>query len=168
MKDKLTKIDVILNQVDSMWTHKWESFKVTFEDITSQEANYQMEAYKDEPHEAEWPLPGTIFWHVSHLAFLHNKWVEQIKNRHRQSEAEAMIRKPADTFEDELKYLICVYDDFRATIALLSGDELLERVPPEGYFLYETINNNIRHLIWHIAQIKMIRQIYNNRCEIKE
>ena len=122
MKNKLTKIDVILNQVDSMWNHKWESFNVVFKDITAQEANYQIEAYKSESHEAERPLPGTIFWHVSHLAFLHNKWGEQIKNRHHQSEAKAMTRKPADTFEDELKYLTCVYDDFRATIALLSGE----------------------------------------------
>ncbi len=155
-------IDAFLLQLDHAWEHAWESLDAVLEGVTEQEAAWQASCYADVPVEAGWPRPGTIRWHVVHLAHCKRTYAALVRARKATQRPSIPRRAPAATVDADLAELDAAHADQRDAVAACSDtdlDDLVGNRMPLAEFLAMTI----RHDAWHAGQIAVARRLYRSR-----
>jgi len=146
-------LDVYLQQFDHAWHHGWESLAPLLESVTEAEAVWQAAAYREIEPDEGWPLPGSIHWHVAHLAHCKRDYTAEILG------LEPEPRAPAATFAESVADLEQAHESQRATLSALTEEEL-DRPLPNGMSLAEFLTSTIRHDTWHAAQVAAARRLY--------
>ena len=150
-------VDVFLRQFDEAWQHEWESLRPLLEGVTEEEATWQAPCYRDAPvdHESD-PPPGTIHWHVVHLAICKHSYTARMLG------VEPQPLQTAGGYTDAVAQLETTHAEQRKVIASLSDDDL-ERKLTNGVAMDEYLTSTIRHDIWHAGQIALARRLWQNR-----
>ncbi len=149
-------VDVFLRQIDEAWRHEWESLMPVLEGVTDDEASWQAPCYREEPAESDWPAPGTIYWHVVHIAECKQAYTAHMRG------AETGPFELAGSFAADVEQLKRIHRVQREAIASLSDDDL-EKVLTNDTPLGEYLTSTIRHDTWHAAQIAVARRLWRTR-----
>jgi uncharacterized damage-inducible protein DinB len=153
-----------LQTVDDAFGHPWESVSAALEGLTEAEACWQPPAYASEPVERDWPLPGTIAWHVAHLAHCKRYYTRIIEARGSSGTPAVEPRSPLGALEDELTALREAHARQRAAVAALApGDLAVEVGEQRRMSLAEFLAMTTRHDVWHAAQIAVVRRLHRTR-----
>ncbi|MDF1701649.1 MAG: DinB family protein [Planctomycetota bacterium] len=162
MSDPLNVIDAILRQLDDAWGHKWESVRAVLAAGDEGEAAWQPPAHAQETPKPGWPPPGSIRWHVAHLAACKQSYARRIQMRgHPPSEEETPFA-PGRSLAADLAALDGAHRHLRAAIAALAPADLADPVEP-GMPLAEFLAMAIRHDTWHAGQMALVRRLYRTR-----
>ncbi len=149
----MTVRDLLLIQMDHAWAGTCEAL----ENISTEFAGWQSEIYRDEPRRKNWPLPGTIGWHVVHLQLCKEEYRQVIINRPRNvAEPEPLS---IEDFGKQLSALHQAHDALRATVASLTDAELSDSIA-NGQVLHEFISMAMRHDTWHASQITLAKRLW--------
>jgi len=148
---------MILLQFDSAWEHEWESLASVLSGIGDEEANWQAPCYRDVPAIDGWPPPGTIRWHVAHVAHCKREYGAWLWSPKRGASHPSLPHHPTKSYEEDLQKLRQAHADQRAAIvARVDARDLDERVAD---FLASTL----RHDTWHGGQIAVVRRLWRTR-----
>lgn len=163
MDDREARIHLL--HLDHAWEHAWEALHPLLQDVTEAEAAWRPPNYTESAEEADGALPGSIAWHVEHLASCKRSYAATFRGE--DGKAARGIR-PAARFSDHLEALRSAHTALRAAIAGLGdrpGDDALSpHVTVEGFIAAVT-----RHDVWHGGQIAMLRRMYrDHRARLSE
>lgn len=146
-------LDVYLQQFDHAWRHGWESLAPLLESVSEEEAVWQAAAYREITPDEGWPPPGSIHWHVAHLAHCKRDYTAEIRGE------EAAPRPPARTFAASVEQLKEAHAAQRDLLCSLTEEEL-GRPLANGMSLAEFLTSTIRHDTWHAGQVAGVRRLY--------
>jgi uncharacterized damage-inducible protein DinB len=155
-------VDLLLLAFDHAFEHRWESLAAALDGVGPEEAGWQSPAYADAEPEAGWPLPGTIHWHVAHLAHCKRHYTELVLQRERAGRPPAPSFRANPTFDESLAELKAAHARQRAALAALTDAELEMRLG-NGDVLAEFVSACTRHDAWHAAQIALARRLHRTR-----
>ncbi len=155
----MNSIEILLGQLDDAWGHAWESVSVVLAGVGEDEATWQAEAYAEVEGEAGWPAPGTIHWHVAHLAANKAEYAGHIQRAVDPAVEPVEGYSPAASYADELAALGEVQARLRAAIAALTP-AVLAGEGNHSMPLPEYLAMVIRHDSWHAGQIAVVRRFY--------
>src|SRR5690606_38368839 len=102
--------------------------------------------------------PGTIRWHVAHLAHYNRYYARVLLMRNEPGTVEPLPRVALGRHEDDVVALKATHDALRATIATLSDADLASTLP-SGQVIGAFLRAIIRHNAWHAGQIAMMRRL---------
>ena len=161
----MTATEVLVNELDDAFAHKWDSLRTALNGVTEEEALWQAPCYRDVEQEKGMSPSGTILWQVAHLHGCKQGYLDSI--RHRGGDApDKTYPDPEPTLAGELASLMRTQEAMRNEISALT-DADLEMITCKMP-LYQYLNNIIRHDIWHSAQIAMARRLYKHAVTTKE
>lgn len=164
MDDERGAISAFLRTLDDAWDHRWESLTAVLDGVTDEEAQWQHAAYADEAREEGWPLPGSIAWHVAHVAHCKRYYTKIVVARGSDATTDVDPRSPCETFAEELGALEEAHKLQRAAIASVTDDEMHFGVGTHTPMaLAEFLAMSIRHDAWHGGQIAVLRRLYRSR-----
>ena len=146
-------LDVFLQQFDHAWHHGWESLAPLLESVTEEEAVWQASCYRDITPDAGWPPPGSIHWHVAHLASCKRDYTAEVRGQ------TLLPRAPAPSFAQSVLDLRRAHAQQREALCAITDDQL-DRPLPNGMALAEFLTSTIRHDIWHAGQVAAARRLY--------
>jgi hypothetical protein len=150
-----------LQQLDDAWAHRWESLREVLKDLGEDEAAWQPAAWRGEPVEDGWPLPGSVLWQIAHIAHCKRHYADIVRGREKPA-APVAPRIPADDLAGELAALAAAHAAERAAFASVRDDEL--GVLAGGQLvLREFLAMAVRHDSWHAAQIAVARRLWRHR-----
>lgn len=156
-------IEVLLRAFDDAWAHQWESVMAVLDGVTADEAQWQSPAYAAEAAEDGWPLPGTIWWHVAHLAYYKRYYADiLLVGPTQEKPAPSAPRVPLPTFSADLESLHANHARQRAALAGFADAQLELPMGPTMTVL-EFAAMTIRHDSWHAGQIALIRRLFRTR-----
>ena len=159
-----TPIEIYLQGLDDLWSHPWESLAGALEGVGEIEATWQPPAYADEDVEEGWPLPGTLAWHVAHLAHCKRHYAQVVRGRESAQAVAVRPRRPLASFAEERAALAAAQAELRAALAEVPGDALTLHVGTEASMQLSTFLAAIlRHDAWHAGQIAMVRRLHRKR-----
>ena len=151
-----------LRSFDDVFGHSWESVAQALDGVTEDVADWQSPAYAEEEREAGWPAPGTIAWHVAHLAFCKRHYTRILRARAAVPDVEP--REPLSTFADELDALRRAHAEQREAIEGLEPADLDRVVGHQREMsIAEFLAMMIRHDAWHAGQIAVVRRLHRTR-----
>lgn len=153
----LTEKQTLLAAFDDARSHKWESFDLVTKDLAEEESQFQHSAYATESHEAGWPQPGTVLWHLVHMEYWYRYYIDCLEKPTEDS--------PLPT-PDSASTLNAAMDKLNSTRKTLR--DRISDLPDEGLdFMLrgrirtgEFIRMIIRHDTYHTAQIAVARRLY--------
>ena len=153
--------DALLLSFDKALGDQWESLAQSMHDLDDDLLNWQHEAYADEPHDQGVGKPGTILWHLNHLELCHRHYLATIKAMDLDDPPET---KPAGemNFAEVKSALERVNAELRAAIKALAPEDLAKIIRPKRD-IADFIAMFTRHIVWHAAQIAVIRRLYAKR-----
>ncbi len=160
----MSEIHGYLRSFDDAWSHAWESVQAVLEGVSAAEAFWQAAAYEDEPREEGWPAPGTIAWHVAHMAHCKRYYTEIVRRAGETERPDAAPWAEVSSLDGLLGVLRAAHADQRAAIASLS-DEQLHLTTPNDMSLSAFLAMCTRHDTWHAGQIAVVRRLYRARSE---
>ena len=146
-------LDVYLQQFDHAWRHNWESLAPLLESVTEPEASWQASCYRDIDRDEGWPPPGSIHWHVAHLAHCKRDYTAEMRGLALEPHL------PAQTFAESVHDLEQAHAAQRDVLCSLSESELGRQLPNE-MTLAEFLTSTIRHDTWHAGQVAAARRLY--------
>jgi uncharacterized damage-inducible protein DinB len=148
-------IDSFLVALDNAWSHDWESLMSVVEGVTEEEAAWQAPCYRAEPRRADAPPPGSIRWHVVHIAECKMSYTLRLRGN---VEARSPDVPPLGTrtFAGDLAALREAHRAERAAIEAFPDDAFTPTV-------CDFLANIIRHDIWHGGQIAVARRLFRTR-----
>lgn len=156
MDERESRIHLL--HVDQAWEHAWEALYPLLRDVAEEEARWRPANYTEAAEEAGGALPGSIAWHVEHLASCKRSYAATFRGEDGKA---ALGILPAASFADSLEALRSAHAALRASIAGLGdrpGDDALSpHVTVEGFIAAVT-----RHDVWHGGQIAMLRRMYRD------
>ncbi|MCC7139838.1 MAG: DinB family protein [Planctomycetes bacterium] len=155
-------IALLVQSFDDAWSHPWEALLPTLEGVTDEEARWQAPCYAAEAPEAGWPPPGTVWWHVAHLAHYKAYYAAVVRARTAATVPDPAPRVPRATFAEDLESLRRAHDEQRAAVAALTPadlDGLVRDRTPLAEFLAATL----RHDAWHGGQLAVARRLWRTR-----
>ncbi len=154
-------IPVLLAQIDDARSHKWESVESALTGVTEEEARWQAHGYRDEQPEPGWPLPGTILWHVAHMAACTDHYAKCIRLRPSKDVPERAWH-PDPSLEGLRTRLRDIQREFRSLVAALTDADL--DTPVRGELpLMRFVHMAVRHDVWHASQIAVARRLWRTR-----
>jgi uncharacterized damage-inducible protein DinB len=151
--------DMLLLAFDRTCSDPFESLAAACDGLTDEECRWRVPAYNDVPAE-DVGLPGTILWQLNHLELCarHHRQVLELRDPDRSPQTEPVSLDRSAV----LAALEAANDEMRATIAALDVDALATIVTPNRNAA-EFVMMSCRHVVWHAAQIRMIRRMYEAR-----
>lgn len=152
----LTEKQTLLAAFDDAWSHKWESFESAMKDLTEPEALFRHPAYAMEKQEEGWPKPGSVFWHLVHLEYWYNYYIETLE-RIPEPASENPDVKPSQSFDEAMKRLVATRAKLRGKIESLTDDSFAVQL--RGMTVGEFVRMVIRHDTWHSSQIRIARRL---------
>jgi hypothetical protein len=155
----MSEIRVFLQQLDDAWGHAWESLQSVLGGVTEEEAFWQAEAYAGEAPEAGWPKPGTIAWHVAHVAHYKRYYTDIIRPAGQEGRPEVRPWTPRPDLRSLRGALQDAHEAQRAAIADFPDDRL-DVVAGNDMPFREFLAMCIRHDTWHASQIAVARRLY--------
>lgn len=147
---------------DDACRHAWESWRPSLDEVAEDEAYWQSSIYAGEPVEDGWPPPGTVVWHVAHLAHCKRYYAKALAGRAAAEMPDADARAPLADFAGELAALDAAHDRQRAVIRALRDDDLQAPVCGQRPVL-DFVLSTTRHDTWHGGQIAVLRRAYRER-----
>ncbi len=150
-------VDNILLHFDNAWDHEWESLMGTLSGVTEAEAQWQAPCYDNAPGADGAPAPGTIRWHVTHVANCKREYTSRL-NGDQEARSPDISPRLTKSLAEDLEELRSAHTEQRTAIAALSADELTPT-------LADFLANIIRHDIWHGGQIALARRLWRSRSE---
>jgi uncharacterized damage-inducible protein DinB len=157
----VSRVRDFVDQMGEAWEHHWESLRGALAGVTEEEAAWQHEAYRAEEREEGWPPPGTILWQIAHVAHCKRFYTRVLEARGR-TRPEAEPRTPVNGLAAEVDALERAHRAQVAGIAALAEGDLERRVPT-GMSVREFVAHQVRHDVWHAAQIAVARRLYRTR-----
>lgn len=156
----LTRKEEIVASFDDVLSHPWESVELSLKGVSEEEALYQHPAYSREEREAGYPLSGSVFWHVVHLAHCYLCYADIIRSR---PTRHAEPPPPeAENFQEGIANLKLCRADLRESISDLTEDQFDEKIY-DGRTVSGLIRMIIRHDAWHGGQIAVAKRLYRMR-----
>ena len=152
-----------LRQLDDAWEHQWESLKMALHGLDADEAAWQAPAYRDEPAEDGWPLPGSAQWHIAHLTHCKLHYAAVIRGRAAEAPSPEP-RKPVAGFDEELEALARAHAEEREAFAGVR-DEDLDIVAGGKMPLREFLSMAVRHDTWHAGQLVVARRLQRKAAD---
>jgi hypothetical protein len=153
-------VDVLLTDLDHAWEHPWESVASSLEGVDEEMAAWQPAAYKTEPPESDMPAPGSIRWHIVHLALCKQEYAYLIVERPKTFEG--TLNAPTGSLEELKSALQQAHTRLRKAILSLKAENLGETTGRK-ISVQEFVVACTRHDIWHAAQIKMVQRLWKQR-----
>lgn len=152
-------VATLLAVLDGLWDHPFESLVSVLGEIDAAEARWAPAGY---PAGGP-PLPGSVHWHVNHLAGCKLFYISVIEHTIDPSTVrrDSDIIAPLEDFAAELARLEEIHRAQRDTVAGLTDADLL-RPTADGTPLVHTIVTQARHDTWHGGQIAMVRRLHRN------
>ena len=148
--------------MDDAWGHDWESVRSALADVDDELAVWQSPAYAMEEREEGWPAPGTIHWHVAHLAHCKRYYREVIAARGVEGRPPEPERAPGAGYAESCAELEAAHAALRAEIASLDPEEL-EMGVGNGMSADRFIAMATRHDVWHGAQVAVVKRLARTR-----
>ncbi|MHC4937831.1 MAG: DinB family protein [Planctomycetota bacterium] len=146
-------LDVFLRQFDHAWHHEWESLCPLLDNVSEDEAAWQASAYRGIEREEGWPPPGSIHWHVAHLADCKRGYTAILLD------AEDRPGTPAASFAESFRDLQEAHAAQREAICSIKEEDL-DRPLRNGVSIAEFLTSTIRHDTWHAGQVAAARRLY--------
>lgn len=150
-----------LKQLDDAWAHRWESLQDVLRELGEDEATWQGAAWRSEPVEAGWPLPGSIRWQIAHIAHCKRHYADVVRGRAQPAPEPPPRVAPAD-LAGELAALAAAHAIEREAFAGVRDDEL-DVLAGGRMALGEFLAMAVRHDIWHAGQIAVVRRLWRQR-----
>ena len=156
----MNSIDLLLDQFDAAWKHKWESILAALDQTTEEEALWQPPGYDVDVVNKGCPRNGSVLWQITHIAASKRGYLEFIKHR-ASRRVPYSSRTPECSFAAEMEYLKKTQAELRDTLSHLTDIDLVEEVLwcEETLPLYQYVNMIIRHDLWHAGQIRAVRSL---------
>ena len=150
-------VRAMVEALDDAWSHRWESLQGALADLGDAEADHQPAAWRDEPREEGWPLPGTVRWQIAHVAHCKRHYADIAKGLGEPA-PEPRERVALATLADELQALAAAHAEEREAFAGLRDADL--DVEAGGNMpMREFLAMAIRHDSWHASQIVLLRRM---------
>jgi hypothetical protein len=151
----------VITALDDAHDHRWESMESALRGTGDDEAAWQPEAFREEPPEPGWPHAGTILWHVNHVANCASHYADCIEQRPI-VDVESPPWNPLSTFASALTALRSSHVRLRSIISRLPPTAMSE--PIRGDIpLDRFVAMAIRHVVWHAAQVALVRRFWRKR-----
>lgn len=141
-------VELLLKGIDDAWAHPWESLTGALKGLARAEARWQPPAYRREKRKKGWPPPGSIHWHLTHLAACTREYTERLRERPRD-----VPWKPLKDPLAEIPRLRRIHAAYRREVAQLG---------PQGLDAAR-LHADLRHDVWHAAQIRLVRRLWRAR-----
>ena len=154
----MSELDAYLQAFDDTWSHDWESIQTVLKGVSDDAAFWQAPAYAGEAREEGWPAPGTIAWHVAHIAHCKRYYAQILRRVGEAGRPEAAPWVEQSSFSDLLAVLRDAHADQRAAVAALA-DEQLALPTGNDMSLREFLAMSTRHDAWHAGQIAVARRL---------
>lgn len=148
-------IQAFLVHLDNAWDHEYESLLTVLDGVTEEEANWQAPCYADVKADDGWPAPGTIRWHVAHVAYYKREYTARISGPDGDQRTPSPPL-PTGAYREDLEEMGAAHKAQREAISALTPEEL---TPDVADFLA----NIIRHDIWHAGSIAVLRRLWRSR-----
>ena len=157
----LNSVDLLLDQFDAAWEHKWESILAALDQTTEGEALWQPPGYDAEDVNKGSPGNGSVLWQIAHIAASKRGYLEFIKDGNSRRVAHSSHISKC-SFAAEMEYLKKTHAELRDTLSHLTDTDLDEEVSwcEETLPLYQYVNMIIRHDLWHAGQIRVVRRLW--------
>lgn len=146
--------------IDDARGHRWESLAGAIEGLTRAECRWQPPAYRAERRKAGWPPPGSIHWHLTHLAACTRWYAALLKAR---PEKVPFDWTPHADPLAELPRLKRIQAAYRREVAALRTRGLGGRVHGGTLGVPAFLQMALRHDVWHAAQIRLVRRLWRAR-----
>ncbi|MHC4958476.1 MAG: DinB family protein [Planctomycetota bacterium] len=153
----MNAVESQLVHLDNAWNHDWESLLAVLAGVGEEEANWQAPSYADVDPVDGWPAPGSIRWHVAHVAHCKREYTGRL-NGDREKRTPDLPHAPTGSFAEDLAELHAAHDAERATVAALTADELTPVV-------VDFLANITRHDIWHAGAIAVVRRMWRRTID---
>jgi hypothetical protein len=158
----MTEVAGYVAALGDAWEHRWESIFSALRGVTDLEADWQAPCYRAEEPEPGWPPPGTIRWQVAHVAHCKRYYAAVLAARGRAKKPAVAARIAPTDFAGETAALEAAHRAQVAGVARLVPSDLDVRVPT-GMSVRELLDHQVRHDVWHAAQIVVARRLYRTR-----
>ena len=160
----MTAIAALLASFDDAWGHAWESVASVLGDLEDREAFWQSPAYADVPPEDGWPPPGSVAWHVAHLAHCKRYYTRILLREGHPGRPKDKAWTPLATVAELTEALQSAHAAQRAALAALGDADLCETAG-NGTSFREFVSITTRHDTWHAGQIAVARRLFRGRSE---
>ena len=154
-------VETLLMALEHAWDHTWEALVGVLAGVEENEAAWSAPAYDDVERRGGAPKPGSIHWHVNHLAGCKLYYISRLANilDPGSPPRENDLLEPEATYAEERARLESILKDEVNQIASLEDDDLERPVSAEKS-LTEFIVATTRHDTWHAGQIAVARRLY--------
>ena len=146
----------MLKVITDSWDHPWEGFKSSFVGCNQSEVEWVAPCYENEQTEIEWPLAGSILWHLNHVGACKSAYAWDLNHP---DEKDNLSTWSVELNLDKLRLRLDeVHDEFCKASKIFDPRRVI--MGKGGHALEEYIGIVIRHEIWHGGQIALIRRMY--------
>ena len=159
-----TAVETLLLALEHAWEHPWEALVGTLDGVDEAEATWSAPPYDDVESAGQSPKPGSIHWHVNHLAGCKLYYIARLAHTldPGQPLREDDRLDPEPTYAAEFARLEKIRREEFDQIAGLDDDDLA-RTTSSGKSVLEFLVATTRHDTWHAGQIAMARRLYRRR-----
>lgn len=156
----MNALQTLLQAMDHAWDHPFESLDYILYGLDEEEALWRAQAWQAEPREEGFPPPGTILFHLVHLAHCKGFYAQVL----RQLPAKPQDPTPpqAETLAQALAVLEDAHTELRAALAELAPESVTAKIF-NGKTVSEFVHGTVRHDAWHGGQIAVLRRLYRTR-----
>jgi hypothetical protein len=160
-----SQISVLLEAIDQLWNHRFESILGVLDGIGEEEAGWAAPfVYESIESRGVQLRPGSVHWHVNHVSGCKLNYISEIRHLlvsvSPLRETDAL--EPAASFAAELERLGEIHREQRELVASLDDSDL-ERKTTDGTPILQFVVACTRHDIWHGGQMAVARRLYRTR-----